>query len=138
MTDARQDPQGPALLRLISEVKDQIARSKEDVPGWTLSRPSVAEIEDSFAFVRAESKDNEDAPFILPSEACEVSIAVLHGSVQISGYLGTLSAGRFFSPGPGDGREIRSLEPHTAIICTFFREARVADGTAGSATVLGA
>lgn len=133
-----QDPQAPALMRLISEVKDQLARAKEDVPGWTLSRPSVAEVEDSFAFVRAESKDDEDAPFILPSEACEASIAVLRGSVQISQHIGTLGAGRFYSLGLGDGREIRSLEPHTTIICTFFRKARVADGTDGSAAVVGA
>jgi hypothetical protein len=121
------DPQAPAIARLLAETKDGIARSREDVPGWLLSRPTVTEVEDAFAFVRADSKDDESAPFILPSEATEVIIAVLKGSIAINGHSGPLGPGRFYRIGRGDGREIISLEPHTTIICTFFRKG-VTDG----------
>ncbi len=115
---ASDPPEIKKWLEEMERIKD--AQVDDTVPGWTVRRPPVDEVDDQIAFVIATSKPGEKVPFLLPGDV-EATIALTAGAVEFGGKIGTLEARRFFVVGAHDDRQITPLQYPTTIICMFFR-----------------
>ena len=115
------------FLNTVSDARDAVA--DVDVPGWIVSKPTIAELNADIAIMVLRAKDGDSIPFVLPVTS-EASIAVLTGSVRV--ISASLPGGsvalkhNFCVLPPGIDRLLVPLEPDTRVYCTFFR-ARVSD-----------
>lgn len=114
------------FISTVSDVRDAI--DDVDVPGWVVSKPTIAELNADIAIMVIRSK-GDSIPFILPVNS-EASIAVISGSVRV--ISASMPGGsirlqhNFCVLPPGIDRQLMPLEPDTRVYCTFFR-ARVSD-----------
>lgn len=132
----REDDLPKRILAFIAETADaRDAIADVDVPGWVVSKPTIAELNADLAIMVIRSK-GDAVPFILPVTT-SASIAVLEGSVRF------ISSARpdgeikrqheFYELPAGLHRQLLPLEPGTRVYCTFFRARVSGDGTDQSA-----
>jgi len=122
MAETSADAPAPDEIYRWLEDLERVKESQVDdtIPGWTVRRPPVDEVDDQIAFVIATSKPGERVPFLLPGDV-EATIALISGAVEFGGKIGSLAARRFFVVGAHDSRQIIPLQYPTTIICMFFR-----------------
>jgi len=138
MSDGCEVPREPVTPQVRAILDDLVGFQKdisdEDVPGWTISKPTIIEVNSEFRIVQARSKPEEHAPFFLPDDA-EVAVAVQEGSIRVdAGRVSTTLVGRHFMVvTAGPGRSVTALEPIARIYCFYFRAVGV--GSDGSAPV---